>query len=169
MVLQAGHSREIIQVSRLYFLLAPITELEPPTDTDPLLVGEVAMFTTTVRSVPAPEVTWMQQIIPVFTQLVPLVANGDSINVTLQNLSSTTYMSVLFLRVPEILPGAVIERYFTFFNNSFTTIGNPNDAAQLIRAGKKQPVILELFLVHMSGLLDTFLSTCSPQQCDSQP
>ena len=119
-----------------YFSLAPITSLELPTDTDPLLVGEIAMFTTTVMSVPAPEVTWMRQILPVFPQLVPLVANGDSINVTLQNLSSTTYMSVLFLRVPEILPGTVIERYFAFFDNGFTMLGNPNDSGQLIRAGK---------------------------------
>ena len=90
------------------------------------------MFTITVRSVPAPEVTWLQHIIPNALPLFTLVANGDNINITVQNLNSTTYMSVLFLRVPEILPGAVTEQYVAVFNNSFTITF---DVGQLIRAG----------------------------------
>ena len=128
LLLDTNVNREVIVV----FFLAPITILERPTNTDPLLVGEIAMFTITVRSVPAPEVTWLQQILPVSPLPLVLVPNGDSINITLQNLNSTTYMTVLFLRVLEILPGAKIETYAVLFHNGFKTIG---DGGLLIRAG----------------------------------
>ena len=92
------------------------------------------MFTITVRSVPAPEVIWLLQILSISGEQFTLVENGDNINITLQNLNSTTYTSVLFLRVPEISPGAIIEMYFALFHNTFTIIPI-GDVGQLIRAG----------------------------------
>ena len=128
------------EVWLLFSSLAPmITPVELPVATSPLLVGEIAQFTTTVMSVPAPEVTWMVQIVPFALQGLPLEPDGDTINVTLQSLSGATYTSVLSLQVPEAMPGTMLERYFPSFDNGFATFGDTNDAGQLIRAGTYNP------------------------------
>ena len=80
--------------------------------------------------------------------------DGDNTNITIQTLDSTTWRSVLSLRVPG-RPGVIFERYFISVDNGVDTFAiSENDAPQLIRAGKAAylnafiPVVHVVYIVY---------------------
>ena len=78
--------------------VAMVNITEDPQPTEPLLVGETAMFTCQARSIPSPTITWFR-----FQNgmEVALVDNDDNISITSQSQSedSFTRRSVLSVRV----------------------------------------------------------------------
>ena len=107
---------------------AMVNITEDPQSTEPLLVGETAMFTCQARSIPSPSITWFRFQNGMEVELV----DNDNITITSQSQpeDNFTTRSVLSVRVTG---DEDFTEYFCVGDNQFDN--STSDNATLVQAG----------------------------------
>ena len=108
---------------------AMVNITEDPQSTDPLLVGETAMFTCQARSIPSSTVTWFR-----FQNgmEVGLVNNGDTITITSQSQPEDNFTTCSVLSV-RVTGDEDFTEYFCVGDNGFRN--STSGVATLVQAG----------------------------------
>ena len=107
---------------------AMVNITEDPQSTEPLLVGETAMFTCQARSIPSPSITWFRFQNGMEVELV----DNDNITITSQSQPEDNFITRSDLSV-RVTGDEDFTEYFCVGDNQFdnSTSGN----ATLVQAG----------------------------------
>ena len=138
---------------------AMVNITEDPQSTEPLLVGETAMFTCQARSIPSPSITWFRFQNGMEVELV----DNDNITIISQSQleDSFTTRSVLSVRVTG---DEDFTEYFCVGNNQFDN--STSDNATLVQAGMSaRCLVMSVWIIkvdHVQSLPPLFLLTLLP-------
>ena len=129
---------------------------EDPESTDPLLVGETAMFTCQARSIPSPTITWFR----FQNGMEVTLMNNDDDNITITSQSQPedrfTTHSNLSVRVTG---DEDFTEYFCVGDNQFDN--STSDNATLVQAGMSARCLVMSVLIMCSHFTSSSFSPFS--------
>ena len=135
---------------------AMVNITEDPQSTEPLLVGETAMFTCQARSIPSPSITWFRFQNGMEVELV----DNDNITITSQSQPEDNFITRSDLSV-RVTGDEDFTEYFCVGDNQFdnSTSGN----ATLVQAGMSvRCLVMSVWIIkvdHVQPLHPLFLLT----------